>query len=168
MTARGVSSGTPVEVLLFMQVDLNGPVPAARPDLGPCWLWDGCVGDDGYGTFSSRRLASAVHGKNFRAHRLAYEWLRGPIPEGLELDHLCRVRRCCNPWHVEPVTRQVNLLRGATIVADYARKTRCPAGHQYDAHNTYVTKRGIRQCRACNRARALHRYRATKSTVAAG
>jgi hypothetical protein len=70
-----------------------------------CWLWTGCVGDGGYGQVT---IAQRRH----KAHRAVYELLVGPIPEGLDLDHLCRVRRCVNPDHLEPVTRSENLRRG--------------------------------------------------------
>lgn len=70
---------------------------------GDCWLWTGWR-TNGYGRFTT-------NGKNWRAHRFAFEEMRGPIPEGLQLDHLCRVRHCVNPDHLEPVTRQQNMLR---------------------------------------------------------
>src|SRR5690349_1913777 len=95
------------------KVDKNGPVPIKRPDLGPCWLWTkGCT-PAGYGAFS-------IGHKHMAAHRFAYEVLIGPIRNGLDLDHLCRVRSCVNPSHLEPVTRSINLLRGDTIVAKRA------------------------------------------------
>ena len=59
----------------------------------------------------------------------AYTWCRGPIPEGLQIDHLCRVHRCVNPWHLEAVTQQVNLLRGGGMSVRNSQKTHCPAGH---------------------------------------
>jgi len=81
--------------------------------------------------------------------------VNGPIPEGLDLDHLCRNRWCVNPEHVEPVTRRENLIRGQTTIAQNVSKTHCPAGHAYDETNTYYY-RGMRQCRIC---RDLHRTR---------
>ena len=81
--------------------------------------------------------------------------MNGPIPEGLDLDHLCRNRWCVNPEHVEPVTRRENLIRGQTTIAQNVSKTHCPAGHAYDETNTYYY-RGMRQCRIC---RDLHRAR---------
>ncbi|MBO0885095.1 MAG: HNH endonuclease [Mycobacterium sp.] len=86
------------------------------------------------------------------AHRIAYTWLVGPIPEGFDLDHLCRVRSCVNPAHLEPVPRRTNLLRGRTIPAANAAKTHCPHGHPYDDTNTVRNKTG-RLCLACRRAR---------------
>lgn len=72
---------------------------------GPCWLWLGSLNNAGYGKLTVRRV-------NLYAHRFAHECLVGPVPEGLELDHLCRVRRCVNPDHLEPVTRSENVRRG--------------------------------------------------------
>jgi hypothetical protein len=114
------------------------------PETG-CWLWTAST-SEGYGAFGVRKGLIA------RAHRVTYTTLVGEVPAGLDLDHLCRTRRCCNPAHLEPVTRRVNLLRGNTVNA----RTHCPKGHPYDAVNTNVINvRGggkYRQCRACNRA----------------
>jgi hypothetical protein len=100
-----------------------------------CWLWTGAVQSRGYGSIG-------LHGRSLLVHRLAYEQAHGPVPFGMQVDHLCRVKRCCNPAHLEAVTPKVNLARAAAAV------THCPQGHAYDAANTYV-KAGSRQCRAC-------------------
>ena len=101
--------------------------------------------DEGYGQFwDGTRLV--------RAHRFAYEQIVGPIPDGLQLDHLCRVRSCVNPAHLEPVTCQVNLLRGTGASARNAIKTHCPQGHAYGDFNTYIRPEGWRRCRECHRA----------------
>jgi hypothetical protein len=85
-------------------------------------------------------------------HRVAYELLVGPIPEGLELDHLCRNTRCVNPEHLEPVTGRENLMRAVSSwAAKNAAKTHCPQGHPYDEENTKVKRDGGRACRACGR-----------------
>lgn len=77
-----------------------------RPELGPCWLWQGTITEDGrYGQVRRKSGLTVVH-------RYAYEHEVGPIPDGLDLDHLCRIRHCCNPAHLEPVTRGENLRRG--------------------------------------------------------
>jgi len=112
-----------------------------------CWLWTGHI-VLGYG----RLLIGSRTDKSRRAipaHRFAYELLIGPIPEGAELDHLCRNRCCVNPSHLEPVTRKENILRGNGITAQNARKTHCPKGHPYDEANTILITNGGRKCRAC-------------------
>ena len=109
------------------------------------WIWTERLHPrDGYGRawWGDRAVQS---------HVLAYELLVGPVPEGKQLDHLCRVRACGNPAHLEPVTCQTNLLRGETLAAANAAKTHCPQGHPYDEANTYITKHGGRDCRACSR-----------------
>ena len=108
-----------------------------------CWLWTGSVIPAGYGRF---RLG----GKTLMAHRVAFELMRGEIPQGLELDHLCRVPLCVNPAHLEAVPHRINLLRGETITGKNAQKTHCAAGHEFTVENTYLRRRG-RGCRECRR-----------------
>ena len=86
---------------------------------GDCWIWTGSTNGCGYGETSEA-------GKKVYTHRLMYERHVGPIPEGKDIDHLCRNRACCNPAHLEPVTRQENLLRGDTIPATLGK---VPAQH---------------------------------------
>lgn len=115
-----------------------------------CWLWRaGTKG--GYGQFG---IGSRTDGskRSIGAHRYAYELLVGAVPDGLELDHLCRVRYCVNPAHLEPVTHRENTLRGDTIVARHALTTHCPQGHPYDAQNTRLYQ-GRRYCRTCGNTR---------------
>jgi len=122
----------------------------AHPVLGtPCWMWAACKGPDGYGQVGWR-------GKKFRAHRLVFELLADPIPPGLHIDHLCRVSRCVNPAHLEPVTNRENCRRGRGGWAN-STKTRCPRGHEYAGANLYVRPSGRRECRACNRVRTAGR-----------
>jgi len=87
-----------------------------------CWNWQSYVLTTGYGSYHSRTRC-------LRAHRVAWELTHGPVPAGLELDHLCRNRRCCNPAHLEPVTTRTNILRGEGPTAVNARKTHCVKGH---------------------------------------
>lgn len=106
----GTSSLPTPEERFWSKVDKDGPLPAHRPELGPCWLWTG--GQNAHPSGNYGRAWDRAKKVYVYAHRVAYEALAGPIPDGLDLDHLCRVRLCVNPLHLEPVTRQVNLLRG--------------------------------------------------------
>ncbi|MFE5591466.1 HNH endonuclease signature motif containing protein [Streptomyces sp. NPDC056549] len=101
----------------------------------------------GYGRFALNGQSGVL------AHRVSYTITRGPIPYGLTLDHLCRNRACVNPEHLEPVTVQVNTLRGEAPSAYAARVTHCPQGHPYDDANTWIEKGCKRHCRTCNRDR---------------
>lgn len=118
-------------------------------------LWTASRDGDGYGQF---KLGSG----NPRAHRVSYVLAFGAVPNGLQLDHLCRVRHCVAPAHLEPVTGQVNVLRGQTPAATNVAKTHCPQGHEYDKANTYVDAKGRRNCRHCQRIRA-RTYRRRKA-----
>lgn len=137
----------------WAKVDKNGPVPEARPDLGRCWVWTANINDGGYGMFNPGSKRTEV------AHRWAYRHMVGPIPRGLQLDHLCRNRACVNPGHLDPVTGRINVLRGETLPAANAIKTHCPQNHPYDEANTRVDRLGRRSCRACERIRARNAWR---------
>ena len=110
-----------------------------------CWLWTGVI-SHGYGRFW-------VQGHLLLAHRFVYELLVGQIPVSLTLDHLCRVRHCVNPKHLEPVTNRENILRGDGHTAVHARQTHCIHGHPFNLANTYITRAGARECRECKRGR---------------
>jgi hypothetical protein len=114
---------------------------------GPeCWTWKATLDRKGYGQFS-------LGGKTKAAHRIAYMLVQGAIPDGLQLDHLCRVRHCVRPSHLEPVTGRENLLRSPlTLNSISAAKTACPRGHEYTDENTYRFPDGRRSCRTCKRA----------------
>lgn len=113
-----------------------------------CVLWTGATDGDGrYGSFY-------YEGRVRRAHRVAYVMFVGPIPEGLDLDHLCRVTQCVNPAHMEPVSHGENVLRGESIQAKNARKTHCKRGHQFTAVD--LRPRG-RVCQRCAEIRNYYR-----------
>lgn len=107
-----------------------------------CWNWQGHVGQNGYG--------QCWDGKKVKgAHVVAYVLFVGHVPVGLDLDHLCRNRRCVNPAHLEPVTRRENLMRGDTIPAHKAAQTTCKHGHLLEGENLYLYPDGRRGCRIC-------------------
>lgn len=114
-----------------------------------CWLWSGGVNADGYGTLRLR-------GEYRLAHRLSYELHVGDIPEGLTIDHLCRIRRCVNPYHLQAVTRIENVRRSNAVGSVNTRKTHCHRGHLFDEQNTqFRTMRNGNQARVCRECRRL-------------
>lgn len=162
MAKRGPKLGAnrkPNSVRFWAKVNKNGPVPSYRPELGACWLWTGCISQDqpkckgGYGRFWISVPDSTKY-KQVMAHRYAYELENGTIPEGKEPDHLCRVRSCIRPSHLEPVTRQENILRGYNPQAINARKKTCSNGHPLSGNNMRM-EGNSRRCRKCARAAQL-------------
>jgi hypothetical protein len=132
---------------------------------GDCWLWTGVI---------YKRTGYGSVGRRGSAHRLAYILVVGPIPNGMHLDHLCRVRHCVNPDHLEPVTPRENLLRGETHAARNAAKTQCFKGHELSGDNlrvnTWKNKDGEirfrRKCRACAKEESAASYLKRKARVA--
>lgn len=130
---------------IWAKVDKNG--------LDGCWIWLGAYNSvSGYGYYGRTP-----------AHRVIYSMAVGPIPPGLDIDHLCRNRTCCNPGHLEPVTHRENCLRGTSPSAVNAAKTHCVNGHEYNDVNTYRRTNGQRDCRRCkaNRERVRRIYERT-------
>lgn len=125
--------------------------------LGDCWIWQGAT-SFGYGRFCVGPIhpKTGHHGHSVYAHVFSYEIAIGPIPAGLQLDHICRNRACVRPSHLEPVTAKINVLRGNTIVALNASLTHCRKGHPFTQNNTRVYRRK-RICRACHANRERER-----------
>lgn len=146
---------------------MSTPIPAitrtlrrVQTDANGCWIFTGAKSEFGYGRVGVGSLLDGTR-RHQLTHRVVYEALVGPVPEGLQLDHLCRVPACCNPEHLEPVTPQVNQLRSTSVSAINAAKTHCPAGHEYAGENLLgKTPSTGRKCRACNAQRKRDSYRA--------
>lgn len=120
-----------------------------------CWIWQKATAKNGYGQIGHE-------GRTRSTHRLAYETFVGPVPEGLQLDHLCRVRACCNPEHLEPVTQSENIQRSPLIV-----KTHCKQGHELTEDNLIVRQRQtytMRNCRTCHNESVRRRYHEARQT----
>jgi hypothetical protein len=127
-----------------------------------CWIWAGAVLPTGYVQMTWRGRTSLIH-------RASYSEFVGPIPAGLQIDHLCRVRNCFNPEHLEPVTAQENILRSPIALATkWAARTHCEHGHEFTPENIQWQRRrdrpskGYRRCRTCERLRKQARRRAAR------
>lgn len=126
-----------------------------------CWEWTGGHCSAGYGS-------KKWQGKETNAHRVVYEIMVGPIPEGLVLDHLCQNKGCVRPSHLEPVTNYVNtMVRGTSPWAVKSRATHCVHGHPLEGRNLIIRPEGGRRCRACS-YEAVKRYQARKKAVSLG
>jgi len=116
---------------------IEGPT---GPDGTPCWIWTGYVHERGYGRVT-------INGERRKVHRLSWLELRGEIPEGLTIDHLCEQKLCCNPWHMDVVPASVNTRRRWDREFDSDRT--CRRGHPRTDENTYTRPNGARECAEC-------------------
>jgi len=117
--------------------------------MGCCWYWVAVLSGNGYGQFW-------LNGKMKLAHILSYEDKFGKTPDGLELNHICRNRKCCNPDHLEAITHSENIQKGISVNRN---KTHCPQGHEYNEENTYIrSNRNHRECRICKRIQCSQYY----------
>ena len=140
----------PWSIRFWEKVNKNGPIPQNRPELGPCWIFT-TKSKKGYGSFWQ-------HGRVRPSHVVSYEYFHCPVPDGFELDHLCRVPSCVNPEHLEVVTHRENELRGAAPCALRARATHCINGHPFTQANVSRNKKGHRRCLKCHANRERARY----------
>lgn len=124
-----------------------------------CWIWRGAHNRAGYGYIGNPHDKTGVH-------RASYEFYKGPIPMGLQIDHLCRKPACANPDHLEAVSCRVNILRGVSPAAREARQTHCKRGHPLNLLNTYVQpSNGQRSCKTCRQERKHRYWRATHPII---
>lgn len=140
---RALQRGKDVSTWFWVFVDRSG-------GSGSCWPWIGGLSDKGYGRVM-------IAGVRRGSHCVAYELVEGPIPHGLQIDHLCRNPACVNPSHLEAVTQGVNVLRGVSPSAQNARKTHCPRGHPLAGWNVIVRPLHGRTCRKCHNAACAKR-----------
>lgn len=155
-----------------MRINHPGPKPEPIPakrfmrkvrfDTSGCWTWVGSISSGGYGGF---RIGGRSPGFAAKAHRVSYEMFVGPIPDGLQLDHLCRNRACVNVKHLEPVTLRENNLRSDNVGGRNARVTHCPKGHEYAGDNLIYSAKYGRRCRACKNEEGRER---SARAIAAG
>lgn len=147
-----LTKGLPLDAPIIKSASMEVRFWAKVDKSSSCWEWTGAVSDTGYGCFNMGQ------GRYRGAHKVSYELMRGPVPDGLQLDHLCRNRACVNPDHLEPVTHRENVHRG-TAGKNNSSKTHCPQGHEYTPGNTYLINRPSksgpeRRCKTCHKLTA--------------
>lgn len=126
--------------------EVQAMIKAAAREYNGCWLWDKRCESQGYAVVR-------FMGRHLKVHRLMFELVRGSIPNGLHLDHLCRNRNCVNPDHLEAVSHKENVLRGEGPTAINAKKTHCKRGHPLIPENLRNDPKGYRHCKVCDRIR---------------
>jgi len=133
------------------------------PSEDGCWDWTAAVSSAGYGVIQAGGRTNSL----LLAHRVAYSIHTGSIAEGRVIDHLCRNRRCVNPYHLEAVSFEENVRRGDTYSSGSPRrdKKHCPQGHPYSGDNLRMNSNGSRSCRTCIKANARRRYLESKSCL---
>lgn len=159
-TFRATHTTSPA-IRFWAKVNRDGPVSPHRPDLGACWLWTATSfpsKSGRYGKFNVTKRCPVL------VHRWAWIDAYGPVPDGTELDHLCRTTLCVRPSHLEAVPHRINALRGQSPAALAAQRSTCIHGHAYTPENTHVTIRGDRRCRMCARLR----IRARRASLGSG
>lgn len=165
--------GQPASRIKMSPAPLSRPGLWSEPDGGPnvlhatppdpmltvtddgCWLWQGTHQQKGYGMRWDPQAKRMVY-----LHRVNYERFVAPIPDGYQIDHLCKTPPCCNPEHLEAVTPRENTLRSDAPSAQQARQTHCKNGHPFAGDNLLLTASGRRACRTCNRDK-MREYRKT-------
>ena len=138
-------TSSPTIERFWKHVNKEGPIPSGSPVTNGCWLWTGYVGYDGYGNFWDGTYTSAYKQRWVYPHRFIFAEINGPIPEGMEINHLCRTRNCVRPEHLELVSRAQNARHRQV-------KTHCIHGHEYSAENTRYYG-GHRVCVTCRKSR---------------
>lgn len=141
---------------LIAKIRVGAPPNSPDWTAGPCWIWTGCISEKGYGH------VRGLDGRVTRAHRLVFLLTKGPIPPNCEPDHVCRVRACVNPNHLQLVTHQENTLRSLGPTAINAQKTCCHNGHPFDRVWKRKDGRTERGCSICEKKRLL-KYRSPRN-----